>query len=115
MYYLRARYFDPQTGRFTSFDIQEGTVDASQNLNRYYSKNGGTGGNRPDAKLLLKANYGLHYPIFSLSIKGTSLYSLIMMVGEDIIVYKNSAKVLKIKEVRLCRDLLRLTLKRRIA
>lgn len=40
MYYLRARYYDPQIGRFTSFDIQEGTVDASQNLNRYvYCKN----------------------------------------------------------------------------
>ncbi len=40
MYYLRARYYDPQTGRFTSFDIQEGTVDASQDLNRYaYCRN----------------------------------------------------------------------------
>ena len=35
MYYLRARYYDPQIGRFTSFDIQEGTVDSSQDLNRY--------------------------------------------------------------------------------
>ncbi len=40
MYYLRARYYDPQTGRFTSFDTQEGTVDASQDLNRYvYCRN----------------------------------------------------------------------------
>ena len=40
MYYLRARYYDPQIGRFTSFDIQEGTVDTSQDLNRYvYCKN----------------------------------------------------------------------------
>ena len=40
MYYLRARCYDPQIGCFTSFDIQEGTVDASQDLNRYvYCRN----------------------------------------------------------------------------
>ena len=30
-------------------------IDAA--LNEYYSKSGGTGGNRPDAKILLKDNY----------------------------------------------------------
>lgn len=32
-------------------------------LNDYFSKNGGKGGNRPDAKLLLHANDGKYYPI----------------------------------------------------
>lgn len=38
-------------------------TEIDQALNDYFSKNGGKGGNRPDAKLLLKANDGLHYPI----------------------------------------------------
>lgn len=32
-------------------------------LNEYYSKNGGSGGNRPDAKLLLKSKKGKYYPV----------------------------------------------------
>ena len=32
-------------------------------LNDYYSKSGGKGGNRPDAKLLLRSNDGKDYPI----------------------------------------------------
>lgn len=32
-------------------------------LNEYYSKNGGSGGNRPDAKLLLQSKNGKYYPI----------------------------------------------------
>ncbi|MCD7855738.1 MAG: SAM-dependent methyltransferase, partial [Clostridiales bacterium] len=32
-------------------------------LDEYYSKNGGTGGNRPDAKLLLHDKYGNNYPV----------------------------------------------------
>ncbi|VEU74762.1 Restriction enzyme BgcI subunit alpha [Mycoplasmopsis citelli] len=32
-------------------------------LNEYKSKNGGSGGNRPDAKLLLKSKSGKYYPI----------------------------------------------------
>ncbi|KAB0614441.1 HsdM family class I SAM-dependent methyltransferase [Campylobacter hyointestinalis] len=32
-------------------------------LNEYYSKNGGQGGNRPDAKLLLADKWGVVYPI----------------------------------------------------
>lgn len=32
-------------------------------LLEYYSKNGGNGGNRPDAKLILKADDGVNYPI----------------------------------------------------
>lgn len=36
-------------------------IDAA--LNDYFSKNGGKGGNRPDAKLILKADDGKDYPI----------------------------------------------------
>lgn len=32
-------------------------------LDSYFSKNGGVGGNRPDAKLLLQDKYGKYYPI----------------------------------------------------
>ena len=38
-------------------------TEIDQALNDYFSKNGGKGGNRPDAKLLLRANDGKHYPI----------------------------------------------------
>lgn len=38
-------------------------TEIDQALYDYYSKNGGTGGNRPDAKLILKADDGLDYPI----------------------------------------------------
>lgn len=37
--------------------------DIDKALNDYFSKNGGVGGNRPDAKLLLKDKYGHRYPI----------------------------------------------------
>ena len=38
-------------------------TEIDQALNDYYSKNGGKGGNRPDAKLLLRADDGKDYPI----------------------------------------------------
>ena len=38
-------------------------TEIDQALNDYFSKNGGKGGNRPDAKLLLHANDGKDYPI----------------------------------------------------
>ena len=38
-------------------------TEIDQALNDYFSKNGGKGGNRPDAKLLLQANNGKYYPI----------------------------------------------------
>ena len=38
-------------------------TEIDQALNDYFSKNGGRGGNRPDAKLILKANDGKDYPI----------------------------------------------------
>lgn len=38
-------------------------TEIDQALNDYFSKNGGKGGNRPDAKLLLRADDGKYYPI----------------------------------------------------
>lgn len=38
-------------------------TEIDQALNDYFSKSGGKGGNRPDAKLLLQANDGKYYPI----------------------------------------------------
>lgn len=38
-------------------------TEIDQALNDYFSKNGGKGGNRPDAKLILKADDGRDYPI----------------------------------------------------
>ena len=38
-------------------------TEIDQALNDYFSKNGGKGGNRPDAKILLRANDGRYYPI----------------------------------------------------
>ena len=37
--------------------------DIDKALNEYFSKNGGVGGNRPDAKLLLQDQYGHWFPI----------------------------------------------------
>ena len=38
-------------------------TEIDQALNDYFTKNGGTGGNRPDAKLLLQAKNGKYYPV----------------------------------------------------
>lgn len=38
-------------------------TEIDQALNDYFSKNGGKGGNRPDAKLLLRSDDGKYYPI----------------------------------------------------
>lgn len=38
-------------------------TEIDQALNDYFSKSGGKGGNRPDAKILLRANDGKNYPI----------------------------------------------------
>lgn len=39
------------------------STDIDKALNEYFSKNGGIGGNRPDAKLLLQDQYGHRFPI----------------------------------------------------
>lgn len=42
---------------------EELNTEIDKALNDYYSKNGGVGGNRPDAKLLLQDKYNKGYPI----------------------------------------------------
>ncbi len=40
MIYLRARYYNPQIGRFTSLDIEEGEISNPLDMNRYvYCRN----------------------------------------------------------------------------
>ena len=40
MIYLRARYYNPQIGRFTSLDIEEGEISSPLDMNRYaYCRN----------------------------------------------------------------------------
>ena len=40
MIYLRARYYDPSIGRFTSHDIEEGEISNPLDMNRYvYCRN----------------------------------------------------------------------------
>lgn len=41
--------------------LEDSSIDKA--LNDYYSKSGGKGGNRPDAKLILEDKYGTKYPI----------------------------------------------------
>lgn len=47
------------------YKLEQESLNTSidQALNDYFSKNGGKGGNRPDAKLLLRANDGNDYPV----------------------------------------------------
>lgn len=40
-----------------------GNTEIDKALEEYFSKNGGVGGNRPDAKLLLKDKYNKYYPV----------------------------------------------------
>ena len=43
MYYLRARYYNPKIGRFTSLDIEEGEISNPLDMNRYvYCRNNPT-------------------------------------------------------------------------
>lgn len=48
-----------------SYKLEQESLNSEidEALNDYFSKNGGKGGNRPDAKLILKANDGKDYPI----------------------------------------------------
>ena len=47
------------------YKLEQESINTSidKALADYYSKNGGVGGNRPDAKLLLKDKYNRQYPI----------------------------------------------------
>ena len=64
-------------------------------LNEYYSKNGGTGGNRPDAKLLLQDKNLKYYPIL-IEYKGYK-DKLVKLDSEGHVENKNN-KTVDIKE-----------------
>lgn len=63
-------------------------TEIDQALNDYYSKNGGKGGNRPDAKLLLRAYDGKDYPIL-IEYKGYR-DKLIKLDGEGNVANRNA-------------------------
>ncbi len=50
-------------GRKYKLEHENLNTEIDQALNEYYSKSGGNGGNRPDAKLLLEDKYGDFYPV----------------------------------------------------
>lgn len=63
-------------------------VEIDQALNDYYSKNGGVGGNRPDAKLLLRDKNLANYPIL-IEYKGYK-DKLVMLDAHGKVANKNS-------------------------
>lgn len=63
-------------------------TEIDQALNDYFSKNGGKGGNRPDAKLLLRADDGKYYPIL-IEYKGYK-DKLVKLDTEENVANKNS-------------------------
>lgn len=63
-------------------------TEIDQALNDYFSKNGGKGGNRPDAKLLLRADDGKYYPIL-IEYKGYE-DKLVKLDSEGNVANKNS-------------------------
>lgn len=65
-------------------------LEIDQALNDYFSKNGGQGGNIPDAKLLLRANDGKDYPIL-IEYKGYE-DKLVKLDGDGNVANKNKKK-----------------------
>ena len=63
-------------------------TEIDQALNDYFSKSGGKGGNRPDAKLLLRSSDGKYYPIL-IEYKGYK-DKLIKLDSEKNVANKNS-------------------------
>ena len=63
-------------------------TEIDQALNDYLSKNGGKGGNRPDVKLLLRANDGKYYPVL-IEYKGYK-DKLVKLDSEGNVANKNS-------------------------
>lgn len=63
-------------------------TEIDQALNDYFSKNGGKGGNRPDAKLILKANDGKDYPVL-IEYKGYK-DKLVKLDGEGNVANRNT-------------------------
>ena len=67
-------------------------------LDEYHSKIGGKGGNRPDAKLLLKDKYGTFYPVL-IEYKGFSMQKIPYRLDKILLLYfiKKSHISLEIK------------------
>lgn len=63
-------------------------TEIDQALNDYFSKSGGKGGNRPDAKLLLRSSDGKYYPIL-IEYKGYK-DKLVKLDSEKNVANKNS-------------------------
>lgn len=63
-------------------------TEIDQALNDYFSKSGGKGGNRPDSKLLLRAEDGKYYPIL-IEYKGYK-DKLVKLDGEGNVANRNS-------------------------
>lgn len=59
MIYLRARYYDPSIGRFTSYDIEEGEISNPLDMNRYvYCRNNPVKYVDPSGKFAMAASAG---------------------------------------------------------
>ena len=72
-------------------------TEIDQALNDYYSKNGGTGGNRPDAKLLLHDKNLVYYPIL-IEYKGYK-DKLVKLDADGKVVNKNSKNLPDFKTI----------------
>lgn len=55
-------------------------TEIDQALNDYFSKSGGKGGNRPDAKLLLRSSDGKYYLLSLLNIRAIKISLLSLIV-----------------------------------
>ena len=94
---------DLANGWLKSYDLDYKLEQESLNseidkaLNNYYSKNGGTGGNRPDAKLLLRDKNQKDYPIL-IEYKGYK-DKLIQLDSNGYIANKNDKNELNFKNI----------------
>ncbi len=91
--YLRARYYAPQQGRFTTRDIWEGDPNAPMSYNAWNYTNGnpvnlvdptGRSATRPDVKLDSKSvsNYETYYLVKMIERNKGAFYGAINLCGE---------------------------------
>ena len=72
--------------------------EIDQALNDYYSKNGGVGGNRPDAKLLLQDKNLVNYPVL-IEYKGYK--DKLVMLDADGKVANKTARISPISKISI--------------